>query len=361
MKMKFFAVALMMMAVSLDGIPPGKLCGVTAKTPLVLATKQEKVELFAQRCPHSREYIRRHGILVLRPRAKATILVMHGYTCDKVDVGFMRLIFPEYNLLLFDFRAHGEDIEGQCSTMGRDEIYDIFAAIDYLRSHPSTKDLPIIGWGFSMGASTAIVAQATDPTLFKALILDCPFDSSLNLIKRGMDKLRTIRIPLLGYEVEIPGRHLLEQYAFHEYVQPVVLFFLRLFARMDATRVSTVPKAITPQESIKKVTIPCYFVTCVADDRVPFDAVYADYMNAAGIKRLWLTKGKRHFGSIFHNPELYKEVLNQFISDVLTGDIAYQPHEQVFSEVSYERMAKKHAQLYVHELPDECKRLLLCP
>lgn len=356
----FFSIFLPYIALLGAMEPQQKVCGVTAKSPLILATKQEKVVLYAQRCPGSHEYIRRNGILVLRPKAKATVLVMHGYTCDKVDVGFMRLIFPEHNLLLFDFRAHGEDIEGQCSTMGHDEVHDIFAAVDFLRSHEGTKHLPIIGWGFSMGASTAIVAQSHDPSLFKALILDCPFDSSANLVRRGMDKIKTIRIPWVNYEVAIPGRHLLEQYAFHEYVQPFLLFCLKMFANMDSTRIMTTPKAIMPQESIKKVKIPCFFVTCIADNRVPFDAVFTDYTNAAGIKRLWLTKGKRHFGSIFHNPELYKEVLNQFIADILSGSIEYQPHEQVFSEVTYERLAKKHAQLYLYELPENCKQLLSC-
>lgn len=328
--------------------------------PVIVTSKQERVTLYAQRCPDSNECIRRNGILVLRPNATATVLVMHGYTCDKVDAGFTRLLFPTQNLLLFDFRAHGEDIEGQCSTMGHDEIYDIFSAVDFLKSHPATKNLPIIGWGFSMGASTAIVAQSVDPTLFTALILDCPFDSSANLVKRGFDKvIRKIRIPFFDYEFEIPGRQLLEQYAFHEYVQPVILWCLKLFAGMNAFRIQTAPKAITPQESVKKVTIPCFFITCVSDDRVPFDAVYADYRNAAGIKRLWLTEGDRHVGSVFNDPELYKIVCNKFISDVLSGDIQQQVRQQLYTNISWEQLKKKHAQLFVHELPEEIRRALM--
>lgn len=328
--------------------------------PVTIASKQELVTLYPQRCPGSNECIRRNGILVLRPNATATVLVMHGYTCDKVDVGFTRLLFPTYNLLLFDFRAHGEDIEGQCSTMGHDEIYDVFAAVDFLRSHAATKNLPIIGWGFSMGASTAIVAQSVDPTLFAALILDCPFDSSANLVKRGFDKvIRKIRIPIIDYEFEIPGRQLLEQYAFHEYVQPVILWCLRFFAGMNAFRIQTTPKEITPQESIKKVTIPCFFITCVSDDRVPFDAVYADYRNAAGIKRLWLTEGDRHVGSVFNDPELYKIVCNKFIGDVLSGDIQRQPREELYTNVSWQRLVQKHEKLYVHKLPEEIRQALM--
>ena len=45
-------------------------------------------------------YVRR-GILIKRPKAKATVLICHGYMCDKYDVSFLHIMFKEYNSMKF--------------------------------------------------------------------------------------------------------------------------------------------------------------------------------------------------------------------------------------------------------------------
>ena len=130
------------------------------------------------------EHIRRTGFLVKRSNARGTLLMCHGFMCSKYDTSFIRMLFPEYHVMIFDFRAHGEYItDRQCCTFGRDEAYDVIAAVDYLKSR---KDLeldkqPLIAYGFSMGAVASIQAQAMRPDLFDLMILDCPYDSSENL------------------------------------------------------------------------------------------------------------------------------------------------------------------------------------
>lgn len=335
---------------TIEVVPTGKLAHAVS---LLDAAKEQEVMLYAPCHPGSSELIGRKGVLVTRPGATATVIVMHGYTSNRVDTGLMRLIFPRYNLLLFDFRAHGEHTYGQRSTLGHEEVYDVFAAVDFIRLHKETSGLPIIGYGFSMGAATAIEAQSIDPTLFSALILDCPFDSSYKLVSRGMDKvIGKIRIPLIGIEFELPGRSLVERYAFNEYVQPVILFILKAFASMDSSLIPTTPKPIDPSESIKKIQVPCFFITCVADEVVPFDAVFEDYQNKVGFKWLWLTNGERHFGSVFNNPELYKELVDGFTQLVLTKKYEHEKRQQLFfSDVGYVQLQRRHARLYKHALP----------
>ncbi len=113
---------------------------------------KEQVTFYALKEAGSNERMGRKGILVKRANAPATILILHGYTKDKFDVGPFRIFLSNFNCFTFDFRAHGEHIEDQCSTLGHDEVYDIFAAVDYLKSRPDLVKKPIFIFGFSMGA-----------------------------------------------------------------------------------------------------------------------------------------------------------------------------------------------------------------
>ena len=90
----------------------------------------EEVVLHVKENATSDKYIERKGRLVYYDNAQATVLIMHGFMCDKFDVGFLRSLFPRprFNSLTFDFRAHGEDSKGQCCTFGRDEAFDVIAA-----------------------------------------------------------------------------------------------------------------------------------------------------------------------------------------------------------------------------------------
>src|SRR3990172_2398269 len=121
----------------------------------------EYVTFFSEPCSEG-TCIARRGILVKKPDARATILICHGFMCNKFDMGFLRpLLFNRFNVLMFDFRAHGEHIEPHhCCTFGKDEALDVAGAISYIRSRDDLKELPLIAYGFSMGAVAAIQAQA---------------------------------------------------------------------------------------------------------------------------------------------------------------------------------------------------------
>ncbi|HEX4069274.1 MAG TPA: alpha/beta hydrolase, partial [Candidatus Babeliales bacterium] len=196
----------------------------------------EHVMLYPQESHESLNRIARRGMLVRSDDAKATILVCHGFMCDKYDVGVLRRIFKtkQFNVMTFDFRAHGQDGEGQYCTFGRDEALDVTAAAQFLRNHPDLCDKPLFAYGFSMGAVSAIEAQSQSSDLFDAMILDCPFDSSERVIKMSLECLKC---SVFGYEFDVPGRDLLEKYAFHPYVQALVKAVLKTVAQLDATGV----------------------------------------------------------------------------------------------------------------------------
>jgi len=291
----------------------------------------EKVTIYSQVSEGSTQRIARKGILVHFKNAKATILVAHGYMTNKFDVGFLRNLFPygQFNFLTFDFRAHGEDVKGQSCTLGRDEALDVIAAAKFLKAHPALKDKPLFAYAFSMGAVATIEAQAKDSSLFSAMILDCPFDSSENLIKRSINNMK---FSLFGYEFSIPGKSLLQKHAFHPYVQSLVKLFLKSVANMDPRKIETNVFPVYPAASIAKVTVPCFFIHCKQDEKVPVSAIKEVYKGAAGPKMLWLTNGRNHYDSLFYNPDKYVHHVRQFFDQVLAGQWKNKQEQKVIED-----------------------------
>ena len=54
----------------------------------------DKVILYSQKDANSIGRLDRPAILVRYPEAKATILICHGFMCDKFDAGFLRRLCP---------------------------------------------------------------------------------------------------------------------------------------------------------------------------------------------------------------------------------------------------------------------------
>ncbi len=278
---------------------------------------EEPVVIYSRENLESDKKIARKGILLKRPHAKATVLICHGFMCDKYDISLLQMIFKEYNTMTFDFRAHGENIEGQCCTFGRDESYDVVAAAHFIKSHPELRDLPLIVYGFSMGAVASIVAQARESNLFDAMILDCPFDSSDKLIERGIDQLK---LNVFGYEVKLPGASILKNYAYNSYVQSLLKSVLRCFTKFQVEDINTMICPVYPEEAIKYVSVPCFFIACVNDDKAPVEAVVSVYEGAKGFKRCWIDpSGRRHYDTLFRQLHRYCYKVHRFIEKVIDG------------------------------------------
>lgn len=295
---------------------------------------QEHITFYARENVNSDKLIPRKGILIRRSAAPATVLICHGFTLDKFDVNFLHLIFTDYNTMTFDFRAHGELAEGQYCTFGRDESYDVLAAVDFIKSHPDLKEKPVFVYAFSMGAVASIIAQAQERGLFKGMILDCPFDSSDKLLDRGIDQLK---ISLFGYRVPFPGGSLLKSYAYNPYMQYVIKLILKAFTSMDSTQVNTAICPVYPDEAMRHITVPCFIIGCINDDKAPEEAVRSVYNNAAGFKRLWITEGRRHFDPIFYKTHEYIYRVNQFFKRCLQGTLnTHKPHK-IIRHISQEK------------------------
>jgi uncharacterized protein len=124
----------------------------------------------------STDGIQTMGFFIPGTRTKPTVIVLHGYGTNKSDV----LTFAEmlhhhrYNVLVFDFRAHGQT-KGKC-TLGYNETRDLAGAMDYLTTRTDINQNKIGVLGCSMGANVAIIGAANDQRI-KAVVADSGFAS----------------------------------------------------------------------------------------------------------------------------------------------------------------------------------------
>ena len=262
----------------------------------------------------------RKGFLAVRPDALGTVIICHGYTHSKHEAFFFKMLFSHFNVLAFDFRGHGELIEkGQYSTIGRDEVYDVRGAVQFVQSLPACQGKPMIGFGFSMGAVSLLQAEATFGNLFDMLILDSPFDSSSDCMARNFEKMLTYT--LFGKQHQLPGKALMMKILYNEKMRPLVKKFFHWASGMDPYKVPTKFVPVIPITNAAKITIPTFFISCEQDKSVQVNSVQRLYESVSSpFKRLWITQGVKHCGSCLSQPEKYAYKVNKFINSVLNKD-----------------------------------------
>ena len=109
-----------------------------------------------------------------QPQPAPTMVICHGY---RVSRGQLRSVAAleyafGYNVLLFDFRGHGES-ESVATSGGNAEVHDLQAALTAAAQQPETLPGKIILHGFSMGASIALLTLPHPQVA--AVIADSPY------------------------------------------------------------------------------------------------------------------------------------------------------------------------------------------
>lgn len=169
------------------------------------------------------------------PHAK-TIILLHGYPADMGNILPSRLFLHEkYNLLFINFRYFGTS-EGNYSTVGKNEVLDVLAAIKFLKER-GLNDIGI--WGFSLGGAVAIMTAEVSPDV-KAIVAEASF---ANLTSLSYDYFK---IPLLKYPLGL----LLRLWGW-------------LFLGYDINSVS-------PMKSAATLTIPVLLIHSKNDNVIPF-------------------------------------------------------------------------------------------
>ncbi len=122
-----------------------------------------------------------------------TIVICHGAGANKGNfVWFLRpLAHSGYNVLFFDFRAHGSS-DGRTTTYGIRERADVIAAVDWLKANRPHESRVVVGLGSSQGSMALALAAAEDARI-DAVVLDSPFVSPRDLLRDN-----TRLLPMLG-------------------------------------------------------------------------------------------------------------------------------------------------------------------
>src|SRR5438876_2986596 len=112
-----------------------------------------------------------------------TIVLCHGYRTSRAHMRTAAgLQYAHgYNILFFDFRGHGES-DSVMTSGGNAEVCDLEAALEVAVRQPETLSGKIIIYGFSMGASVALLTPPRPEVA--AIIADSPYAHSDDILRR---------------------------------------------------------------------------------------------------------------------------------------------------------------------------------
>lgn len=123
-----------------------------------------------------------------------TLVLAHGYGSNKSDMlAWAEPFHDRYNLVLFDFRNHGQS-SGDQTTVGVRESTDLRAVIDWLEETMAPTAIAVLG--VSMGGATAIDEAAADDRV-SAVILDSTHATLANALQARLERS--------GYPLSLPG------------------------------------------------------------------------------------------------------------------------------------------------------------
>src|SRR5579859_3141067 len=118
-----------------------------------------------------------------QPCPAPTIVLCHGYRTSRSHLRTVAALQHQlgYNVLFFDFRGHG-DSDSVITSAGNAEVRDLEAAVVVASRQPETLAGKIILYGFSMGASVALLTPPHPDVV--AIIADSPYARSDDIIRR---------------------------------------------------------------------------------------------------------------------------------------------------------------------------------
>ena len=198
------------------------------------------------------------------------VVIVHGRNSTRAgDNGQLLpdaavLVGSGYNVLLFDFRAHGLS-GGKRYTLGADEQRDVLGAVAYLEGRGFSAER--LGfWAHSMGAATVLLAAASSPALH-TIVADSSFARLEDLLAKELP--RASGLP--------------------SFFNPPILLFGRLLFGMDTTVLNPVDAvAALPPRSV-------FVIHAEADGLVPVEHAHR-IAAAAGpaVYDFWIVPGARH-------------------------------------------------------------------
>ncbi len=216
-----------------------------------------------------------------------TVLVLHGYTSSKYDEDYIKPVIEilarnGFNVVAFDFRAHGES-DGELTTLGIKETEDMIGLIDWLeKNRPDlTKNIGVIG--YSMGGAISIMLAARDKRV-KAVVADSPYMDVVASGKRWIMRIKGFMRSLLLL------------------IYPLIISFAKSKANIDLDKLKVYNYA-------EKVDQPILIIAGERDDLVTLDEIKKFYnlLKKHNNKvEIWIVDSK-HVEAIKDHPKEYEE------------------------------------------------------
>lgn len=201
------------------------------------------------------------GWLIYSNKSKGIIICLHGYPSNKSDIlPVVEFLYPNFSLLLFDFRAHGES-EGKVCYFGLKEYLDVESAIEFIKKDKRTKDLPIGIWGYSFGGAVGIIS-ASKYKKIKAIVSDSSFANFPDMVKNYYKNLGPLKYIFSSFSI----------------------FLGRYVFRSDF-------KLNSPENFIKNVECPILIIHSRNDEFVPFSHAKRLYQLANQPKEIYVVEG----------------------------------------------------------------------
>lgn len=234
-----------------------------------------------------------------------TVVYLHGYgSCLDMSENLLRFTIP-YGIALvaFDFSGSGKSA-GNCTTFGVKEKHDVEVIVEYLESEGVSR---IVLWGWSMGASTALMYAAlnTCNPVLRGMVLDSPFTTFQEVTNHTISRV-------LGPMKFMTGA-----------VQKILL----PAARKEALRLTG--QSIEEDSAIEGATrvpshIPALFAHGTEDEVVPISQGRDVYESYAGEQKEWISmRGVDHCD--IRPPEVDDKMflfVTSHLLDVDSGDFA---------------------------------------
>lgn len=197
-------------------------------------------------------------------KSKGTVILFHGHASHKNAIVREASAFLNigYNIMLVDFRAHGNS-EGNICTIGYNESKDVKAAYDFIKNKGEKN---IILYGISLGASTIIKAVATDSIKPNKIIAEMPFGTLYKAVNG--------RVKMMGLPTEP---------------------FSSLLTFWGGTQQGFWAFGFKPEEYAKKIECPILVQWGTKDARVTKQEVINIFNNAKNPKKMFIEyKGSGH-------------------------------------------------------------------
>jgi uncharacterized protein len=261
-----------------------------------------------------------------QPEPAPTIVICHGYRVDRTRLRPVAALEYQhgYNILLFDFRGHGESAQVATSG-GNAEVRDLTAALDVAARQPETLPGRLFVHGFSMGAAVALLAAPRADVA--GIIADSPYARLGEILCRLMTWQLTIEsdawappirwlragFPALA-RATLPASDLIFRVRHHH----------ALLARPDV-RIRSWGKRSSSRERRR---VPILLIHALGDPFIPVEHTLRIALAARAGRipfEMHLADSAIHCGAYGYDPDRYIAVLKQFIARACEDDTVPAP------------------------------------